>query len=80
VDCLQSVARLHVSAGPRQFSFVIHDPEKVTNRTNPGQPVSLTCGEQPPGRIIIIEFVEREDPAMQTSGEVRALEFAVTSK
>jgi tetratricopeptide (TPR) repeat protein len=80
VKCDGAQARLRVHVKNREFLLLIDNPDRVTNRNAPGTPVTLTCGPQSTAKTVIVEYVEREDTAAQTSGDVRALEFTLTSR
>ncbi|HYO84193.1 MAG TPA: tetratricopeptide repeat protein [Bryobacteraceae bacterium] len=80
VHCDGTSARLELKSGQRQTVLLIDNPDTVIYRNAPGNAVNMTCGVQPAGRIIVVEYVERDDPATKTSGIVRAIEFPRTSK
>jgi tetratricopeptide (TPR) repeat protein len=75
VDCSKEQARLLLQAGQRQVGFLIVNPDHVIIRNAPGTKVDLTCGKQPPGRNVLIEFEEKPNKQLGTIGEVRGLEF-----
>jgi tetratricopeptide (TPR) repeat protein len=75
VECKGETARLLLQAGQRQIGFLINDPNRVLIRNAPGTAMNLTCGKQPPGTLVLIEFEEKSDRTLGTFGEVRVLEF-----
>ena len=80
VDCMSGRARLRVAAGSRIVSLLIADPDKVNVSNKPGSSMNLTCGAQPAGTDVTVEYVPKADKEQGTEGEVRALEFGGTAK
>ena len=75
VQCNGERARLVLQVGQRQIGFMIMSPDRVIIRNAPGTTVNLTCGKQPPGTKVLIEFDDSPDSAQASLGEVRGLEF-----
>jgi tetratricopeptide (TPR) repeat protein len=74
LDCLGSVARLHVSSRDGVVKLLVTDPSKVVLINAPAASVSLECGKLTP-RAATVEYLEKPDPQHQTSGEVTAIGF-----
>ena len=75
LQCKGEQARIVLQAGQRQIGFMIMSPERVNIRNAPGTTINLTCGKQPPGTKVLIEFDEKPDTAQASLGEVRGLDF-----
>lgn len=75
VDCLGKMLRLHIAAaGQKQLSLAITDPGSVTIKGVEGATVDLACGPQK-GKLVIVEYANRQDAKLGTIGDVRSIEF-----
>jgi tetratricopeptide (TPR) repeat protein len=75
VDCLGKVVRLHITAaGQKQVALAITDPGSVAVKGAAGGTVDLACGPQK-GKLVIVEYRNRQDAKLGTIGDVRSLEF-----
>ena len=80
VDCLADRARLRIVAGSRTVSLLIADPDKIIVSNKPGSTMNLTCGAQPDGTDVTVDYVPKADKEAGTEGEVRAVEFGGAGK
>ncbi|HXI43835.1 MAG TPA: tetratricopeptide repeat protein [Bryobacteraceae bacterium] len=75
VDCLGQMLRLHITAaGQKKIALAITDPESVTIKGVEGGTVDLACGPQK-GKLVIVEYQNRQDAKLGTVGDVRSIEF-----
>ena len=75
VDCMDAQARLRIMAGSRTITLVIADPDQIVLTNKPGTSMTLTCGAQPEGTDVTVEYVPKKDEKAGTEGEVRGIEF-----
>jgi tetratricopeptide (TPR) repeat protein len=75
VDCLGKMLRLHIAAaGQKQVALAITNPGSVTIKGAEGGTVDLACGPQK-GKLVIVEYQDRQDARLGTVGDVRSIEF-----
>ena len=75
VDCLGKMVRLHITAaGQKRVALPITDPGSVTLKGAEGGTVDLACGPQK-GKLVIVEYQNRQDARLGTIGDVRSMEF-----
>ena len=72
VECIDQLARLHVSVSGTAKIFVITDTASVTIGSGNGAPVEFQCGKQTP-RGVRISYEPSDLPGV--AGKVRALDF-----
>ncbi len=73
LDCLDSVARMHIVDGSTTYVLLIRKPDHVAIRNNLGASVEMTCGAQ--DTSVSVDYTLANDPKYQTIGDVQALEF-----
>ncbi|HWP85512.1 MAG TPA: hypothetical protein VNN17_10005, partial [Terriglobia bacterium] len=73
-DCLGDAARLTVLHSGRRVSFAILDPADVRIRGAESATLDFSCGRQQP-LAVVIEFEEKVDGRLGTTGVVKAIEF-----
>ena len=75
VDCLGKMVRIHIAvAGQKPVALAITTPESVTVKGAEGGTVDLACGPQK-GKLVIVEYQDRQDARLGTVGDVRSIEF-----
>jgi tetratricopeptide (TPR) repeat protein len=79
LDCLGSEARLHISSGGSDVALHVADPSKVVLINPPSVDgsvhVELACGDWKPARAVIVDYLLKGNPELQTAGEVTAVRF-----
>lgn len=80
VDCMVTRARLRIQRDHTEVRLLISDPDSITIRNQPGSSVTLTCGPQPAGTRVLIEYVEAVNKETGTTGDVKTIEFAAGAK
>jgi tetratricopeptide (TPR) repeat protein len=73
LDCLGTMARLHVVEGSVTHVLLIRDPNQIAVRGSAPGPVNLSCGPQ--DRTVTVEYLPVRDAAQKSSGEVSSIEF-----
>lgn len=72
VDCLGERARFWVRSGSETRKLIILNPKEVVTGPD-AAPVEFRCGTQ--RRAVIIGYEARNDPATETVGRIRYIEF-----
>lgn len=73
VDCMGERARFWVRSGSETKKLMVADPSEVINGPEPSPPLEFGCGTQ--RRAVIIGYQEQHDPATDTTGRIRYIEF-----
>ena len=73
-DCLGDVARLTILYSGRRVAFAILEPNTVKITGAESGTLDFSCGRQQPIPVVI-EFEDKLDGALGTTGIVRAIEF-----
>jgi hypothetical protein len=73
VDCQGKSARLFVASGKQTVRIFVPDPGQV--ELAGGGQMAFTCGAQPAGRKVTIDYTPRQDKAQGTVGDVVRIEF-----
>jgi tetratricopeptide (TPR) repeat protein len=73
VDCMGERARLWVRSGSEIRKLLIADLKEINNGSETKASLALRCGEQ--HRSVAIRYQEQHDPATETAGRIRYLEF-----